>query len=197
MIGQCDSQKKCSECLLARVSDRFVSAVSILYRACAIYCKGATTCRPARLYLCVLAQHSTLTLNPSPISNYQLVPYRNPAAPNCYPDVHKQASNPPFDLELYLNIRRCHEGVQKAHQEDLHTHPFAAQFNKCDAPHAVLDVFRKQAQAFEEFRKGDDRLITWLDLTVNILSKCSATIGEALSSVVCLERCTSFLVTAF
>ena len=80
--------------------------------------------------------------------------------------------------------------------KDLHTHPVAAQFNKCDTPHAVLDVFRKQAQAFEEFRKGDDRLITWLDPTVNILSKCSATIGETLSSVVCLERCTSFHVTA-
>jgi hypothetical protein len=85
---------------------------------------------------------------------------------------------------------------KKFTKKDLQTHPFAAQFNKCDTPHAVLDLFRKQAQDFEEFRKGDDTLITWLDPTINILFTCSETIGEALSLVVCLERFPSSHVTA-
>ena len=72
-------------------------------------------------------------------------------------------------------------------KKDLQTHPFAAQFDRCDSPAAVLDVFRKQAQAFDEFRKGDDSLMTWLDPTVNILFTCSATLGEGLALVVRLE----------
>ena len=155
------------------------------------------TARAAVLRGCTYVCWLNITLNPSPFSNYQLVPYRNPAAPNCYPDsTSKQATHPSISNFTSIFDAATKE-YKKLTKKDLHTHPFAAQFNKCDTPHAVLDVFRKQAQAFEEFRKGDDRLITWLDLTVNILSKCSATIGEALSSVVCLERCTSFLVTAF
>ena len=76
---------------------------------------------------------------------------------------------------------------KKLTKKDLHTHPFAAQFDTCDSPGAVLDVFRKQAQAFDEFHRGDDRLIRWLDPTVNILFTCSETIGEGLALVVCLD----------
>jgi hypothetical protein len=72
-------------------------------------------------------------------------------------------------------------------KKDLHTHPFAAQFDRCDSPGAVLDVFRNQAQAFDEFRRGDDRLIRWLDPTVNIFFTFSETIGEGLALVVCLD----------
>jgi hypothetical protein len=76
---------------------------------------------------------------------------------------------------------------KKLTKKDLQTHPFAAQFDGCDSPAAVLDVFRNQAQAFDEFRKGDDRLMTWLDPTVNVLFTCSATLGEGLALVVGLE----------
>ena len=76
---------------------------------------------------------------------------------------------------------------KKLTKKDLQTHPFAAQFDACDSPAAVLDIFRKQAHAFDEFRKGDDSLMTWLDPTVNILFTCSETLGEGLSLVVCLE----------
>jgi hypothetical protein len=72
-------------------------------------------------------------------------------------------------------------------KKDLHTHPFAAQFDRCDSPGAVLDVFRNQAQAFDEFHRGDDRLIRWLDPTVNIFFTFSETIGEGLALVVCLH----------
>ncbi|KAI0248658.1 hypothetical protein BJV78DRAFT_1234383, partial [Lactifluus subvellereus] len=72
---------------------------------------------------------------------------------------------------------------KKLTKKDLQTHPFVAQFDRCDSPAAVLDVFRKQAQAFDEFRKGDDKLMTWLDPTVKIIFTCSATLGEGLALV--------------
>ena len=72
-------------------------------------------------------------------------------------------------------------------KKDLHTHPFAAQIDTCDSPGAVLDVFRNQAQAFDEFRRGDDKLIRWLGPTVDILFTFSETIGEGLALVVCLD----------
>jgi hypothetical protein len=107
----------------------------------------------------------------------------------------KQVSNPSMSNFTSIFDAAAKE-YKKLTKKDLHAHPFAAQLNKCDTPHAVLDIFRKQAQDFEEFIKGDDRLIAWLDPTVNILFTCSETIGEALSLVVCLERFASSHVTA-
>lgn len=83
---------------------------------------------------------------------------------------------------------------KKLTKKDLQTDTFAAQFDRYDTPGAVLEVFRKQALAFDDFRKGDDRLMTWLDLTVNILFTCSATLGEGLALVVCLEGFIFFAV---
>jgi phage-related minor tail protein len=56
-----------------------------------------------------------------------------------------------------------------------------------------LDVFKKQAQAFEEFRKDDDKLMKFLDPTINVLSTLSATIGEGLALVVSFQVSTSFV----
>jgi thiamine kinase-like enzyme len=80
---------------------------------------------------------------------------------------------------------------KKLVKKDLHTHSFAAQFCKCDSPQAVLDIFQRQSQAFEEFRKGDDRLMKWLDPIANVLFVFSATLGEALALVV------SYITTDF
>jgi hypothetical protein len=71
---------------------------------------------------------------------------------------------------------------------DLQTHPYAAKFDTCDSLQAVLDMFQKQAQAFEEYRNGDDRLIKWLNPTINILFTLSATLGEGLALLVRLEE---------
>ncbi|KAH9049975.1 hypothetical protein EDB84DRAFT_1672444 [Lactarius hengduanensis] len=46
--------------------------------------------------------------------------------------------------------------------QDLDAHPFSAEFDNCDSPDAVLSIFRKQAEIFDEIRKGDERLIKWL-----------------------------------
>jgi hypothetical protein len=68
-------------------------------------------------------------------------------------------------------------------KQDLQTHPFAAAFENSNSPDSVMNVFRKQAQAFDEFCKGDDKLMTWLTPIVNILVTFSGTLGEGIGIV--------------
>ncbi|KAH9009089.1 hypothetical protein EDB84DRAFT_1221289 [Lactarius hengduanensis] len=67
--------------------------------------------------------------------------------------------------------------------QDLDAHPFSAEFDNCDSPDAVLSIFRKQAEIFDEIRKGDERLIKWLDPTVHILFALSAALGEGVGLI--------------
>jgi hypothetical protein len=65
----------------------------------------------------------------------------------------------------------------------LDTHPFAALLDTCNTPKEVSNVFRTQAQAFSKFRKGDERLMTWLDPIISILFVFSRTLGEGIGLV--------------
>jgi fungal STAND N-terminal Goodbye domain len=65
----------------------------------------------------------------------------------------------------------------------LDTHPFAKKLDTCQSPEAVSNLLRTQAQAFNKFREGDERLMGWLGPTVNILSTFSDTLGEGISLV--------------
>jgi hypothetical protein len=67
--------------------------------------------------------------------------------------------------------------------QDLGTHPFGAALEDNSSPDAVLDVFRKQAQAFDKCRKGDDKLMAWLTPMVHILITFSGTLGEGIGIV--------------
>jgi hypothetical protein len=46
-----------------------------------------------------------------------------------------------------------------------------------------MNVFQKQAQAFDKFRKGNDKLMAWLTPIVNILFTFSGTLGEGIGLV--------------
>jgi hypothetical protein len=65
----------------------------------------------------------------------------------------------------------------------LDTHPLSAQLDACGSPEAVSDVLRTQARAFNKFRKGDEKLMTWLGPIVHILFTFSATLGEGIGLV--------------
>ncbi|KAI0270078.1 hypothetical protein BGY98DRAFT_1190151 [Russula aff. rugulosa BPL654] len=65
-------------------------------------------------------------------------------------------------------------------KQDLETHPFAAAFENSNSPDSVMNVFRKQAQAFDKFCKGDDKLMAWLTPIINILFIFSDTLGEGI-----------------
>ena len=68
-------------------------------------------------------------------------------------------------------------------KQDLETHPFAAAFENSNSPESVMNIFRKQAQAFDKFRKGDDKLMAWLTPIINILFLFSDTLGEGIGRV--------------
>ena len=68
-------------------------------------------------------------------------------------------------------------------KNDLATHPFAAAIEDRNSPDSILNVFRNQAQAFDAFRKGDDKLIALLAPIVNILFTFSETLGEGVGLV--------------
>jgi hypothetical protein len=72
---------------------------------------------------------------------------------------------------------------RKLTKQDLRTHTFAAVLDSCDSPDAVLNVFRRQARAFDGICKGDDKLMKWLSPTVNILFTFSAILGEGIALV--------------
>jgi hypothetical protein len=56
---------------------------------------------------------------------------------------------------------------QRVTGKHLQTHPFAAQLDACHSSKAVSDLLRTQTQAFSTFRKGDDKLMAWLDPMIN------------------------------
>ena len=67
--------------------------------------------------------------------------------------------------------------------QGLETHPFAAALEDYVSPNSVLNVFRKQARAFDTFHKGEDKLMAWLTPIVYILFSVSETLGEGISLV--------------
>ena len=69
----------------------------------------------------------------------------------------------------------------------LDHHPLAALLDTCDSPEAVSHILRMQAQAFNAFRRGDEKLMAWLGPTVHILSSLSATLEEGIGLVSHLE----------
>ena len=68
-------------------------------------------------------------------------------------------------------------------KKDLATDPLAAAIDSYNSPDTILNVFRKQVSAFDEFRKGDDKLMEWLTPIVNILFTFSGTLGEGVGLV--------------
>ena len=68
-------------------------------------------------------------------------------------------------------------------KKDLATHPLAAAIEVHNSPDSILNVFRKQASAFDKFREGDDNLMECLAPIVNILFTFSETLGEGVGLV--------------
>jgi len=47
-------------------------------------------------------------------------------------------------------------------RKDLRDHPLASKIDSCKDAESFLAIFQKQAQEFEEFRKGNSKLIDML-----------------------------------
>jgi hypothetical protein len=66
-----------------------------------------------------------------------------------------------FDATLTKYSRRTGQG--------LADHPLTALLDCCRSPDDVLAIFEKQAEAFDEFRNGEPKLIKWLRPIVIVL----------------------------
>ena len=86
---------------------------------------------------------------------------------------------------------------KKLTKEDLNTHPFFVEFDSCDSPDAVLSIFKRQAEVFDEIRGGDEKLMKWLDPMVHILFTFSGALGEGVGLVSSQGICSSDTTTDF
>ena len=93
-----------------------------------------------------------------------------------------QSANPSISNFTAIFEAASHE-YKTLTKQDLATHPFAAELQGYNSPDSILNVFRDQAQAFDKFRKTDDRLMEWLTPIVNILFTFSESLGEGIGLV--------------
>ena len=80
-------------------------------------------------------------------------------------------------------FQAAYDEYKKLAGHDLATHPFAAELDQCDSPDSILDVLRKQAQAFARSRKGDEKLMAWLNPIVHVLFTFCGSLGEGIGLV--------------
>ena len=77
------------------------------------------------------------------------------------------------------------EDYEKETGIDLVKHPLAAQLDVCDSVESVTQAFQEQAQAFYEFRGGNNKVAASIQNAVQVLHKFSSTVvpGETVGLV--------------
>ena len=72
---------------------------------------------------------------------------------------------------------------QKKTGKNILSHPLAVELQRCTSVDAILAILQVQAEAFEQFRGGDRRLMRGIRISVDVLSALSDTLGEGVSLV--------------
>ncbi|KAH8987250.1 hypothetical protein EDB92DRAFT_1876003 [Lactarius akahatsu] len=67
---------------------------------------------------------------------------------------------------------------QKKTGKNILSHPLSVELQHCSSIDAILAILQRQAEAFEQFRGGDRRLMKGIGLSVHVLYALSATLGE-------------------
>jgi hypothetical protein len=95
------------------------------------------------------------------------------------------STTPSSDFKLIINtgLSRALSEYKNKTGKPLLDHPLAAELQRCDSVDAIKAVFQVQAEAFQQFRDGDKRLMKWINPVVDVLSTFSDTIGGAASIV--------------
>ncbi|KAH9066763.1 hypothetical protein EDB87DRAFT_1819227, partial [Lactarius vividus] len=90
-----------------------------------------------------------------------------------------QTSTPSSDFKSILDAALNHalSEYKKTTGKQLLDHPLATQMKQCVSVDAILAILRGQAEAFQQFRDGDHRLMKWISPVVSILYAFSATFG--------------------
>ena len=84
-----------------------------------------------------------------------------------------------FKSILDAGLSRALCEYKKKTGKPLLEHPLATELQQCDSVDFIKAVFQGQAEAFQQFRDGDKRLMKWINPLVDVLSTFSDTIGEA------------------
>ena len=83
-------------------------------------------------------------------------------------------------------INNALDKYKKRTKNDLITHPLAAQIQSCDSPSAILALLQQQVQGLDQSRSSHERLLRWLDPSVNVIYVLSSTLAAGVS-LVCVE----------
>ncbi|KAN0141499.1 hypothetical protein V8E53_000744, partial [Lactarius tabidus] len=94
-----------------------------------------------------------------------------------------QTSTPSSDFKSIINtgLSRALNEYKNKTGKPLLDHPLAAELQRCDSVDAIKAILQVQAEAFQQFRDGDKRLMRWINPVVDVLSTFSDTIGGAAS----------------
>ncbi len=66
---------------------------------------------------------------------------------------------------------------------DLSKTPFATALEQSNSPGAVLELLQDRAEAFQEYREGNRKLIDCLSLAVKVIHAFSGIVGHVVSHV--------------
>jgi hypothetical protein len=75
------------------------------------------------------------------------------------------------------------EGYKKKTGKDLTSDPLLGRLESCDSPDGILAILRAQILVPGQSQSSGDKLLTWLNPTINVLSAFSETIGGGVSLV--------------
>jgi hypothetical protein len=95
------------------------------------------------------------------------------------------STTPSSDFKSIINtgLSRALSQYKNKTGKPLLDHPLAAELQRCDSVDAIKAILQVQAEAFQQFRDGDKRLMKWINPVVDVLSAFSNTIGGAASIV--------------
>jgi hypothetical protein len=98
-----------------------------------------------------------------------------------HPASSSSSSSSSSNFQSILNAAL--DAYEKKTKRKLLAHPLAAQLHSCDSPSAILSVLQDLIQQFDSRRRSDERLVNWLNPTVNVLYAFSSTVGQGIGLV--------------
>ncbi|KAH9978447.1 hypothetical protein BJV74DRAFT_136622 [Russula compacta] len=137
----------------------------------------------------------------SPVS--QLFPLLSRSTPLCHTILftnNMTTLSEPSTFESFF--QSALDEYQRQTEIDLRRHPLALQLDRCDSVQSVTEVLKQQAQAFREFRGGNNKIITLINHAAQALHKLSTpvvhaeAIGLPESLVKAIHTCIGILLSA-
>ena len=97
------------------------------------------------------------------------------------------ASNQTADSPI-ANLTTIFEAASNEYRsltgQNIGTHPLATELERNSSPESILGLLRKQLQALDKSRKGDDKLMKSLTSIVYVISTLSTTLGAGICIIV-------------